>query len=96
MLTLHRRLIQLRRSTPALSVGAYAHVYTDNDLLVYERAARGQRLRVALNLSPSARTLDWREPRDRVVVSTHLDRAGDIGRHLELRADEGVVVELTR
>ena len=94
MLSLHRRLIELRRDMPALAVGAYAHVSTDDDVLVFERSAGGQRLRVALNLSHTSRTLDWPDPRGRIVVSTHLDRVEDVGDRLSLRADEGVVIVL--
>jgi alpha-glucosidase len=79
---------------PALAVGAYAHVSTDDDVLVFERSAGGQRLRVALNLSHTSRTLDWPDPRGRIVVSTHLDRVEDVGDRLSLRADEGVVIVL--
>jgi alpha-glucosidase len=36
MLSLHRALIE-RRATPALAVGSYRSIYTDDDLPVYER-----------------------------------------------------------
>ncbi|MBV9582107.1 MAG: DUF3459 domain-containing protein, partial [Chloroflexi bacterium] len=94
MLSLHRRLIELRRRTAALSMGAYSGVYGDEDVLVYERSAGDERVRVALNLSHAARSLAWAEPRAQVVVSTHLDRDGDVGESLDLRADEGVVIRL--
>jgi alpha-glucosidase len=92
MLSLHRRLTALRRELPALLAGAYTHVHTDDDLLVYERAAEGQRVQVALNLSHNSRQLRWESPHARVLVSTHLDRDGEVGDRLDLRADEGVVV----
>jgi glycosidase len=92
MLSLHRRLIELRRSTPALSVGGYTPVHTDDDLLVYERSSNGERRLVALNLSHAPRTLAWTEPGARIVLSTHLDREGEVGEQFELRADEGVVM----
>jgi alpha-glucosidase len=92
MLTLHRRLIALRRGSPALSVGGYRRVHADDDLLVYERAAGQERLRVALNLSSTPRTLEWHEPHARVLISTHLDREDEVGERLELRPDEGVVI----
>jgi alpha-glucosidase len=92
MLSLHRRLIALRRELPALSVGGYTPVHTDDDLLVYGRAAEGQRVQVALNLSHKSRQLRWESPHARVLVSTHLDRDGEVGDRLDLRADEGVVV----
>jgi len=97
MLTLHRSLIELRRATPALAVGAYRYIYTDDDLLVYERAAGGERCRVALNLSSTPREVAWSGPRARILLSTHLDRADEcVAGRLELRADEGVVLSLPR
>ena len=93
MLSLHRRLIQLRRSRAALSVGSYRQAYTDDDVLVYMREAEGERVFVALNLSSRPRALAWSpEAGRRVVLSTHLDREEDVGNQLELRADEGVIV----
>ena len=94
MLTLHRRLIELRRRTAALSVGGYAPVYNDDDLLVYERQADDMRVRVALNLSHAARTIPWSEPKSTVMLSTHLDRDGEVGEQLDFRADEGVVLTM--
>jgi alpha-glucosidase len=93
MLSLHRQLIELRRSTPALSVGSYRHVYTDDDLLAYVREAEGKQLLVALNLSAAPRRLALSEAPGRIVLSTHLDRQEAVGRALDLRADEGVIVE---
>jgi alpha-glucosidase len=92
MLSLHRQLIALRRKTPALTVGDYTQVYADDDLLVYERSAGDERIRVALNLSHSPRRLAWSAPRSRVVLSTLLDRDEEVGQTLELRADEGIVM----
>ena len=92
MLSLHRQLIALRRAMPALCVGSYRHVYTDDDLLVYERSADAERVVVALNLSHSARTLAWSEPGSRIILSTHLDRQDEVGDRLDLRADEGAVI----
>jgi alpha-glucosidase len=97
MLTLHRKLIALRRAHPALAVGAYRLVYTDTDLLVYDREADGHRIRVALNLSHTPHELDWPEPHARNVLSTHLDRPQkQVGDRLDLRGDEGVLVSLPR
>jgi len=85
----------LRRAMPALSVGSYKHVYTDDDLLVYERSAGAERVLVALNLSHSARTLAWSERGSRIILSTHPDREEEVGDRLDLRADEGVVMTIS-
>jgi len=95
MLTLHRSLIELRRTKPALAVGAYRSIYTDHDLIVYEREADGERYRMALNLSGTPREVAWSGPRARTLLSTHLDRSDErVADRLELRADEGVVLKV--
>jgi alpha-glucosidase len=40
MLTLHRRLLTPRRAEPALTVGSYAPVRADGDILAYARERR--------------------------------------------------------
>ena len=92
MLSLHRRLIDLRRAKPALSVGSYRTLHLDDALLVYERAEGDQRVCVALNLSGEPHAIDWSQSDAKVLVSTHLDREDDVGKRLELRPDEGVVI----
>jgi alpha-glucosidase len=95
MLTLQRSLIELRLSTPALAVGRYRAVYTDDDLLVYEREVADQCRRVALNLSHGERELAWLGPRARVLLSTHLDRWDEqVTDRLQLRAEEGLILDL--
>jgi alpha-glucosidase len=94
MLTLYRRLIALRRTRPALSLGSYEPVDAAGDALAYARGAGASRCLVALNLGSTSQTL--RVPaafRDaRVLLSTALDREGKvIGDTLALRGDEGVV-----
>jgi alpha-glucosidase len=98
ILSLHRALIGLRRATPALAVGSYRSIYTDDDLLVYEREARAYgRREVALNLSGRPRVY-WRSAGPaQILISTHLDRRDErVAGTLELRADEGVVLESAR
>ena len=97
MLTLHRRLLRLRRRTPALHTGAYQPVEAGGDLLAYLRTAGDARWLVALNLGPGPARLDLPGPEraGRVACSTHPARDGRAVRDtLELRGDEGVVVEL--
>jgi alpha-glucosidase len=91
MLTLHRKLIELRREHPALSVGDYRHVYTDDYVIMYDRLIEDERFRVALNLSHAPQRLAWEQAGAKVVLSTHMDRDGEVGHALELRADEAVV-----
>jgi alpha-glucosidase len=97
ILTLYRRLLALRRARPALAVGAYEPVETTGDVLAYSRRAGTSRCLVALNLGSSGQQLEvppiFRN--GEILISTGLDRdEHDIGKHLNLRPDEGVVVAL--
>jgi len=94
ILSLYRRLIELRRATPALSVGAYGTASTTPDVLAYTRELGAQRLLIALNFTPRPQSV--RVEDGALLVSTHLDREGEaVGTTLELRADEGVVIAVT-
>jgi alpha-glucosidase len=96
MLALHRRLIDLRQSKDALTVGAYRSVPAEGHLLAFTREHGGARFLVALNLGHEPATLPLADDlRGRLKLSTHLDREGDeIAGAIELRADEGVVVRV--
>ena len=95
MLTLHRRLLALRRAEPALAVGSYAPVRADGDILAYKRAEDGRRFLIVLNLGHRCRSFVSDEIDGRLVLSTNLDRDDErVAGALELRVDEGVVVEL--
>jgi alpha-glucosidase len=97
MLTLHRRLLDLRRRTPALVTGGYAPVRADGDVLAYLRGGDGRRHLVALNLGPGpARLAPPGTARfGRVALSTNPDRDGDpVDAVLTLGGDEGLVVAL--
>lgn len=50
MLNLYRKLIALRRESPALVEGDYVPLASRSDVLAYERRSARQRFRVALNL----------------------------------------------
>jgi alpha-glucosidase len=93
-LTLHRRLLRLRRDAPALVGGGYEPVGAGGDVLAYRRDGPGGGYLVALNLGPRPARLAVPGPAPgRVLVSTHPDRDGEpAGATLELRGDEGVVV----
>ena len=97
ILTLYHRLIELRRSEPALSVGEFAPVPAGDDLIAYVRKVSERRLLIVLNLSAQARSFNLSdlEARASLLLSTHLDRDQEYSRdELQLRADEGVIVEL--
>jgi alpha-glucosidase len=96
VLTLHRRLLALRRAEPALSVGAYVPLSAEGDVLAYLRERGGRRFLVALNLGAQPQRLAWPGlAGGHVALSTDLDREGEaLGEALELRPNEGVIVEL--
>lgn len=90
MLTLHKRLIELRRSDDRLLVGDYRSYESPAGTFIY---TRGDTYAVALNLTLDAQTVTL--PRGgEIVLSTHLDRDGATGETMELRADEGVIVKI--
>ena len=60
LLNFYRRLIALRRRSPALLDGGYQSVGTDEHVFAYRRSARGQTIFVALNMSAESR--DFRLP----------------------------------
>ena len=97
MLTLHRRLIALRRLHPALSIGEITVLTGANDVLAYMRGLDGEEhVAVALNFSHEPRRVALPEVAGgRILVSTGLGRDGEIvGPDLDLAADEGVVIEM--
>ena len=98
VLALYRRLLTLRRAHPALSVGRYEPVAMTGHLLAYIREARNERFLVALNFGddPYELSLNTLAGTGRIVLSTHLDReSGTDVRSIGLRANEGIVVQLT-
>ncbi|MEX0683856.1 MAG: alpha-amylase family glycosyl hydrolase [Dehalococcoidia bacterium] len=96
MLSLHRRLIQLRQSEQALMAGTYTPITTDGHILAYCRKHDDEKFMVLLNFSSEAQIAEL-DPANagRIALSTHLDREGDIARGtVGLRADEGVIIKL--
>ncbi len=92
MLALHRRLLALRRSHPALTRGALRSIRSLEDVLMYERCAGDERLTAVLNLGHAAREVPLGPAR--IVLSTHLDLAGEsvVAGVLFLRPAEGVLL----
>jgi alpha-glucosidase len=95
MLSLHRRLLALRRRTPALVTGGYQPVEADGDVLAYRRGDGDGHCLVVLNLGPRPARLAVTAlaAGGRVLVSTHPGRDGaPAGPVLELQGDEAVVI----
>jgi alpha-glucosidase len=97
MLTLNRRLLELRRNEPALSIGSYIAVPADGDILAYRRREGDSRFLVVLNLGAQPAVFDGRHcmPKGQIILSTHLDRVDETCvERIELRADEGLIIRL--
>lgn len=57
MLALHKMLIALRRSNPALRIGTYTHLHADSDSYAFARDLAGHTLLTAVNVAEHPRRL---------------------------------------
>jgi alpha-glucosidase len=95
MLALFRRLIALRRASPALSIGSYATLATgQQEVYGYERRHEAERILVVLNFGTASQSLDLRQAaQGEVLLSTYLDRDGaEALGTVQLRPFEGLVI----
>jgi alpha-glucosidase len=94
LLTLTRRLIQVRREHPVLHRGDFEPFGpTPDGTYAFRRTSRAGRLLVALNLDDAPASIPHTGSGD-VLIGTHRDRDGSaVEGRLELRANEAVVVE---
>jgi alpha-glucosidase len=84
MLNFYRRLLRLRKATPALVAGDYAALHDNaEDYLAFTRAADGQTCLIVLNLSANSHTLQFDLGRRRVRCL------------FATSSDQGVVYELS-
>ena len=97
LLSLYRRLIELRRKEPALNVGAYRPLISKGDVIAFLREAdTGSRFLVALNIGPRPALV----PLDtagsgQVVLATETRRDAErVSGRLVLTGDDAVVVRL--
>jgi alpha-glucosidase len=98
MLTLYRCLLALRRATPVLATGAYVPLIAQGDILAYRRMDAEQTYCIVLNLCGQPQRFDLNQVAgaQKVVLSTYLDRAGEVAQGLlTLRGDEGIILEPT-
>jgi glycosidase len=94
ILTLYRRLLAIRRTHPALSIGSFTLLDAEGDVLAYERRHGEERLIVALNLGPQTQPLqlpDWARD-SRPLLSTLADPVQLSYGALLLRGNEGVIL----
>ena len=93
MLALYRALLALRRSEPALSLGDYRTLSTDDGVLVYERRRGDRALVVALCFADSARALPPAARGTRAVLGTDTSVAPGSDAPARLAPGEGLVLE---
>jgi alpha-glucosidase len=100
MLTLYRKLIQLRRSEPSLAQGAYIPVFADNQMLAFKREEEGHpAFLVVLNLThlPCYFRPDHFSFAGRVEIATIPEIEGSYLRDsFSLDGDEGLVIRLDK
>lgn len=93
MLTLYRRLLEMRRAEPALAVGTYTPLPVAGNVFAYLRRHEARRFLVALNLGREEQVYPLTPYEGVVILSTKLDREAEAVRgSLSLRPNEGVVV----
>ncbi len=94
LLSLVRRLIEVRSGSAALRGGDYRRIDGQPpDVYAYRRSAGAERLVVALNFGHEPRSARLDAAGGTIMLSTHLDRDGEhCTQDLALRSDEGVIV----
>jgi hypothetical protein len=78
-------------------VGEFAPLPAGGDLMAYVRKLNQRRILIALNLGAKAQSFSIADLQCRgsLLLTTHLDRSREeLPEKLELRANEGVIVEL--
>jgi len=91
---LYRRLIDLRRSQIALTEGSYRPLTADGELLLYIREVQNERLLVALNMGSQPLSVTFALSGS-VLLSSFADREAEkITNEIDLRANEGLVVNV--
>src|SRR5258707_7867783 len=94
IMTIYCQLLAVRLAHLALSIGDFALLDVEGDVLAYERRHGAERLIVALNLGGRSHRLelpDWASD-CRLLLSTVADAALAGDGALLLRADEGVIL----
>ncbi len=92
MLSLYRRLIALRRASPALSLGEVEVLRAEDGVLAYERRSGEERMRVVLNLTPEPRRMAIDGAWTRLISTAGEGEGSPAAGELVLAADEGVVL----
>lgn len=104
ILNFYRRMLRLRRASPALEGGSYRAIDANPDCFVFLREGEGERRLVVLNFASGPRRVDASTAglsptsaldTGRILLSTHLDREGRaLLATLDLRPNEGLIIEI--
>jgi alpha-glucosidase len=96
LLTLYRRLLHFRKSSPALTHGYYSPVNdAPPNCFVYLREYEQECYLIALNFSGEACEVGLKDARCQIALSTELDRVeGQLLSALTLRPREGIIAKL--
>lgn len=105
MLSLTKRLLTLRRETPALSIGSYQPLPSADGLVAYARTYEDNTMMVVLNFTTEDKEWLLPYPLERVVpmMSTHFaeDWSHTVGPdiimsdHVHLKPNEGLILRVT-
>jgi alpha-glucosidase len=91
LLTLYRRLLELRRQHTALNSGSFRLIDVQGDALIFERASAAERIVVCLNFSGSEQAAVLPGSSCTVLVSTHTTRDITLP-SVTLQPNEGLVL----
>jgi alpha-glucosidase len=96
MLNFTRELLALRRQEPALSLGDWAPLAVEGDVLAYVRSRGERRCGVVLNLESAPKAIRFEQrARGTILLSTRGGRPGEAVRdHINLGADEALIIGL--
>lgn len=97
LLQLHRRLLAVRRETPALRRGRHVHIEKHEPVVGYIRELGGERILVLLNMSDAEFEFDFSRhgPRGTVLVDAWLVRQNEtVEGTVLLHGNDGVVLRL--
>lgn len=92
LLNLYRRLLALRRASPALHHGDFALVESEDGVLCYERRLGAERLLIALNLTDHRRALP--QPPHASSAELLLSTLTEPAREAFLRPNEGLILRI--
>ena len=96
-LNLYKNLLQIRKENLALAVGKYSiHKASNESCFLYKRTYNSTKLIIALNFSDKPQTINIENTTTKkIILSTYLDRIEEIGTNLNLRPNEGCIINYT-